>query len=98
MKKIEEYLVKDVFDYIILPENNLTPEQIERYAKAEGKYFMDYNLDNYKNRKTKPIVADIIDNKEIEIASNDMVKNRSLLRYNSEKLAKLIISKIIREI
>jgi len=98
MEKIEEYITKDFFDYIILPSNNLTSEQVERYAKAEGKYFMDYDLDNYKNRKIKPIVADIIDNKEIKIASNDMVKNRSLLRYSSEKLAKIIISKIIREI
>lgn len=98
LEKIEEYIAKDIFDYIILPENNLTSEQVERYAKTEWKYFMDYDLDNYKNKKVKPIVADIIDNKEIEIASNDMVKNRSLLRYNSEKLAKIIISKIIREI
>ena len=98
MEKIEEYIDKDFFDYIILPINNLTPEQVERYSKAEGKYFMGYNLDDFKWKKVSPIIADIIDNKEIQIASNDMVKNRSLLRYNSEKLAKIIISNIIREI
>ena len=35
LKKIEEYLVEDIFDYIILPINNLHPEQVERYAKKE---------------------------------------------------------------
>lgn len=95
---IEKYIWWEVFDYIVLPINNLTPEQVKRYAEKEGKYFMNYTLDDFKNRKAKPIIADIIDNKEIKIAKNDLVKNRSLLRYDSEKLAKLIISKIIRNI
>jgi len=59
---------------------------------------MNYSLDDFKHRKVTPIIADIIDNKEVKIAKNDLVKNRSLLRYDSEKLAKLIISKIIRNI
>lgn len=97
LNKIEEYIEKDFFDNIVLPINNLTKEQILRYQKEE-KYFMSYDLNNFKNKKIEPIIADIIDNKEIKTAKNDIVSNRSLLRYNSDKLAKLIIAKLIWEI
>ena len=56
---------------------------------------MSYSLDDFAPKKTQPLIADIIDNQELKQAKSDRVK-RSLLRYSSEKLAKLIISKIVR--
>lgn len=94
LDEIESYIQKDFFDNIILPINNLTKDQILRYQKEE-KYFMSYSLEDFKDKKAEPIISDIIDNHEVKKSKEDLVPSRSLLRYNSEKLAKIIISKII---
>lgn len=89
LNKIEEYLQPGFFDYQILPKNVLIAEQEKAYQQ-EGKQFMDYTQADYVDKEIVPIVADIIDCKEYRTDKNDLVLNRSLLRYNSRKLAAVL--------
>lgn len=86
-KKIEFYLGEEV-DFVIY--NNKKPDSklIKRYA-AEGEVpvVVDKNLP-----KKRFIGADLLSKKFAKRLENDLIKNRRLVRHNSDKIAKMIIS------
>ena len=98
--EINKYIGKNRIDFATFntkkPETNL----VKKYERKEGKN-MIVNLDesNSHNRKFKVVKADILNIKKIKRNSNDPIfNNRSFIRHDGEKLAKILMNIIENKI
>lgn len=87
ISEIEKYLGKKVLDYVLINSNLKIPRSILKRYKEEKAGLVEDDLDK---SYFQTIRADFLSPVEVEKATGDVLK-RSLLRHDSEKLAKEIL-------
>ncbi|MBU1179429.1 YvcK family protein [Patescibacteria group bacterium] len=90
--ELEKYLGVNVVDYVLV--NTAVPSEamIELY-KTENEYFVNPDLDKLRNTRYKIITGDFLSQIEFEKNSTDKLK-RSILRHDSDKLARTLMNSI----
>ncbi len=89
--EVEKYLGQDVVDYYIINNSiEYPPNLLEKYGE-EASIPVINNLDEIKNRKFKVLKENVVSNKVYEKQKSDILA-RSLIRHDSDKLAKVIAS------
>ena len=88
LKEAEKYLGKNVIDYVIVNSGKLTEKALKWYANTSAKPVED-DLDNLK--EIKVIRGDFVD-KNIYVKGKADKLTRSLIRHDSDKLAKAVVS------
>lgn len=76
IKVIEDYLGKQIIDYLILNNKKPSPARILKYEK-EGASFVHYQKTDFKNKKFK-------------IIEDNFLRPRGFIRHHPEKLAKTL--------
>lgn len=89
IKEVEKYLGPGVLDYVLVNKADSIPPKILRRYKEERAALVKDNLDN--SVKSKIVRVSLISNKVYEKPKSDKLK-RSLIRHDSTKLAKAIVS------
>lgn len=92
--EINKYIGKNRIDFAIFNTKKPAGNLIKKYEKQEGKN-MIVNFDEKDNhgRKFKVIKADMISRKKIKNNSNDPISdNRSFIRHDGAKLAKVLMN------
>lgn len=85
---LEKYLGKNCLDFVFVNSKSLPPAALKKYKLAQEFPVID-DLNN--NDYFKVIRADLLSNKETKKISGDILK-RSLIRHDSDKLAKVIVN------
>lgn len=85
LTRIEDYLVPDIFDFLVVSDKSPSQELIDNYAK-EGQKFMTWKRDDFEDKSLTLIPADIIAKKAATDTPHDMVADRNLIRYDPGKL------------
>ena len=92
LHEMEKYLGEDVVDYIIVNNSAKFPKDVLVRYKEETAFPVKDDLD--KDFKTKVIRGNFIGDKVYERSTSDKLV-RSLIRHDSDKLAKAIFSLLI---
>ena len=92
LHEMEKYLGEDVVDYIIVNNSAKFPKDVLVRYKEETAFPVKDDLD--KDFKTKVILGNFIGDKVYERSTSDKLV-RSLIRHDSDKLAKAIFSLLI---
>ena len=81
LKAVIDHLGEGVIDYCVLNNNfEVEPEVLERYQK-EGSQIVKYDKENMNKMPVKVVAADLL-------------KSTTVLRHDSQKLAKLVVETI----
>jgi uncharacterized cofD-like protein len=88
---INGYLGADRIDFVTFNSKNPKKEIIKKY-KLKNESLIKFDKNKNKQRKYEIIEADILNNKEIIHDKSDKIASvRSLIRHDSDKLARLIM-------
>ena len=87
IKVLERYLGKDYLDFVLVNSKPLPKAALKKYEKAQEFPVVDNLADSY----FKVIRADFLSRKETKKVRGDVLK-RSLIRHDSNKLAKVLIN------
>lgn len=91
--EVEKYLGRDTIDYYLINDSTkYPPNLLERYSEEASVPIVD-NLNEIQNRKFKVVRENIVSNKVYKKQKSDLLA-RSLIRHDSDKLAKAITSLI----
>lgn len=90
LEEVERYLGKEILDYILVNKGRIPFDAIEWYKKVNCKVVED---DLAFRKGTKILRGDFVQNKLHEKDTSDIL-TRSLVRHDSNKLAKAIIGLI----
>jgi len=90
LKSINKFIRKDRIDFVVFNTKKPSQDLIKRYAN-KGEHLIEIKKNNLK-RKYKIIRANVLGKKEIEYSPADALADvRSLIRHDSEKLAKVLM-------
>lgn len=91
---LEEYLGGDRIDYVTYNIQKPPSDVLRKYKRQEGKgVWVHFDERSGKRRNYEIIKARLLSSKLVKYSRADAIaKNRSLIRHDSDKLAKLIIS------
>lgn len=78
IKEVENYLGKDVLDFVIFNNKKPTKKNALRYRKRKA-YPVKYRKESFENKK-------------IKIVEKDLIKNGEFIRHDCQKIAKAIYS------
>ncbi len=87
IKVLEKYLGRDYLDFVLVNSKQLSKAALKKYAKANEFPVVNNLADSY----FKVIRAAFLSGKETKKVRGDVLK-RSLIRHDSDKLAKALIS------
>ncbi len=77
VEKIEEYIGKDVIDFVFINTRKPSEERILKYEKQKAE-FVEYDIKDFKMKKFK-------------IIKDNFLRPNGFIRHNSQKLAEVII-------
>ena len=83
LKRINSFIGKDVFDYIIVNNSEPPPELIKAYEEEGELIINDLN-------ESRVILTPLLSNVLKEVQKGDLLK-RNLIRHDSDKLAKVVM-------
>ncbi len=90
LKSINKFIRKDRIDFVVFNTKKPSQDLIKRYAN-KGEHLIEIKKNNFK-RKYGIIRANVLGKKEIEYNPADALADvRSLIRHDSEKLAKVLM-------
>lgn len=90
--ELENYLGANIIDYILV-NNSVPSEEMTNLYKEEGEYFINPELDKLQNTRYKIIAQDFLSQIVFEKNPADKLK-RSILRHDSNKLARALVNLI----
>ncbi|MFA5133410.1 MAG: gluconeogenesis factor YvcK family protein [Patescibacteria group bacterium] len=93
LSELEKYLGVNVIDYILVNTATPSEDMLELYKK-EGEYFINPDLDKLGKTRYKIIAGDFLNQIVFEKNPADKLK-RSILRHDSDKLARTLLNLIV---
>jgi len=91
ISEMNRYIGKNRIDFVTFNTKKPSSDLIKKYEKQEGKnMIVKFDENCNRGRKSKIIKADMLDRKKIKQNNSDPISNnRSFIRHDGEKLAKV---------
>ena len=94
ISEMNRYIGKNRIDFVTFNTKKPSSNLIKKYEKQEGKnMIVRFDENGSQNKKFKVVNADMLDRKKIRKNNSDPISdNRSFIRHDGEKLAKVLMN------